>query len=325
MLRIAILFCWLSAVGAGEFVSDFARDPAAGGWRAHGDSGLFLWDRTGQQLHTFWDSNRTNSFYYYSLPRYYTRLDDFSASLALHLHSVEYGTTPGKPYTFQIAFGFINTTNQFAPTFYRGSGVNAEHGSRNLVEFTYFPDSGFGATVGPIIATESNQIHYAHTFPLELTIFQTFNLQIRYTGADQTLRTTVQRGTDNYPVASVKLPASSADFVVNAFAISSYSDAGQNPPQFSGSIFAHGTIDDVKITVPSDPQITLRVNRGNPLELMFTAYPGWVHTVVASSDLETWAPVGPGIERGTISTVTIPLATGGQEFYRIESNRKIQR
>ena len=50
----------------------------------------------------------------------------------------------------------------------RGTGVNAINGARNALEFDYFPDSGFGATISPTILSSNNQFVTEFAFPLEL-------------------------------------------------------------------------------------------------------------------------------------------------------------
>ena len=310
---LVLLSVAVASLHAAVIRTDFSSSPMTEGWFHHGESELFDWNAGAQNLQVTWDSSKTNSFLYHPLPRYLTRKDDFSAELKLRFHDLEHGITAGKPYTFQIAFGFLNTTNAFNPDFFRGSGVNAQHGSRNLVEFTYFPDSGFGATVGPVIATEKNEMFYAHTFPVELSLDEAFLIKIAFTAADQTLRTTISSEDGTIPISSLVFPNRQSDFVVNAFSIHSYSDAGQNPPQFSGSIRAHASIDDINITLPADPAIRLSATATGGL--MFNTEPGWVYGVEHSVDFQAWLQ----------GSADILPPTDPHLFFRVIANRQIVR
>ena len=118
---------------------NFSSNPLADGWQIFGDTNLFQWDSLNQDLQVTWDSSQPNSDFYHPLGTILSRDDDFELSFDLTLLDETIGTTPGQPYTFEIAVGFLNLVSATRTNFYRGSGVNAAYGPVNLVEFNFFP------------------------------------------------------------------------------------------------------------------------------------------------------------------------------------------
>jgi hypothetical protein len=274
----------------------------------HGDASLF---RPGNgAVEVWWDSSRTNSYFYYPLGLTLTAQDRFSLRFSLRLSEIAIGTTPEKPYTFQIAVGLINTTNAFDPQMYRGTGVNTTHGARNLVEWNYFPDSGFGATVAPTIASEGNQIAFSGNYPLELKPDQTYSFELTFSPEDRTLRSTLQAGgSAPLPLKNLILSSSFDGFQLNALAISSYSDFGQSAP-FAGSIQARGVVSDLQATVFDRPRLTM-----NGLALQFRGRPGWQYFIESSSDLTDWQTShGPFDGTGGLVSANLEAVGRGRSF-----------
>src|SRR5882762_8859887 len=136
---------WISALGPtdGAIISqDFASDPASGGWRSQGDTSLFRWNSTNQNVEVTWDSSRTNGFFYLPLGTILTKSDDFSFSFDIRLKDIRTGISAGKTDTFEIAIGLLNSRTVTNVNYFRGAGVSAAYGVRNLVEFDYFPQAG---------------------------------------------------------------------------------------------------------------------------------------------------------------------------------------
>src|SRR5262249_53776107 len=126
--------------GAVTFPEDFAANPATESWQAFGDRSLFHWNSTNHNLEITWDSSHPNSYFARPLNTVLSRSDDFSLEFDLRLADITVGTTPGKPFTFQLAIGFIDLVKATGTNFLRGTGTD----STDLAEFDYFPDSGFG-------------------------------------------------------------------------------------------------------------------------------------------------------------------------------------
>ena len=304
------------------FIEDFTSAPAAGGWKTSGDSTLFRWNATDQNLEVTWDSSKANSYFCRPLGKVLTRAADFSLSFDLRLRDITVGTTPGKPFTFELAIGFLNFAQATQPDFLRGTGMN----SPNLAEFDYFPDSGFGATISPTIVSSNMQFASSFNSPLELTPDDVFRVVLTY-GKDTTeLSTAVTRNGQPFgPIKSAPLPGEFTDFQVDHVAIMSYSDAGQDP-QFGGSILAHGIVDNIIVTLGKQATVEMglvgsRTDDGWQVE--FDARPNWTYSLYRTTDFLSWTLVtsaksgAPG--RMVLSDTNPPAAPA--QFYRVSGQQ----
>jgi hypothetical protein len=247
------LLAW--SLNGGAIEEAFTTDPAERGWEIHGLGSLFQWDAASGRLGVRWDSAQPNSFFFLPLGRSFTRADDFEFGFDLALQTVEVGVRSGKPHTFQISAGLIRRADAFLPGFLRGTGT----GAANLVEFDYFPDSGFGATISPAVISATRQFATSFTYPVELEPARRYHLRLAFTAADRRLRTTLERdGAPMGPIKDVELEGvpGFSDFSVDAVAISSYSDEGG-----TGSILAEGSIDNLFVRWPEPPTINLELRR----------------------------------------------------------------
>lgn len=312
LLALAGLSAGAGAVAqAAVFEETFAADPVAQGWRVHGDAALFQWNAAGQNLEVTWDSSRANSYFYRPLGTVLARDDDFSLAFDLQLQEVQAKNM------FQVALGFIHLADATRPNFYRGTGMD----SPNLVEFDYFPDTGYGATVSPTFISSNSGFATTFNWPLDLTLEQTFKVEMRYTAANQTLVTTMTRAGEAFgPISDVKLESSFSDFRVDAVAISSYSEAGQDPA-WGGSILAHGRVDNLAVTVPPPPIAEVGCEFANGRwEVRFATRANWTYTLERTEDFKGWTTVTQA--SGTGEQVTLsdeqPQA---RQFYRVRAER----
>jgi hypothetical protein len=250
---------------------------------------LFIWNAVEQHLDVTWDSSRPNSYFYQRIPTVLSKADNFAFSFDVTLSTIEIGVNPGKPFTFQLAAGFLNFLDATRTNFLRGAGVNPANGPRNAVEFDYFPDSGFGATIAPTIISSNNQFATSFSFPLELTEGPRFHVSLSYSASDQTLRTTMTRDDQPFgPIKDVILPASFSDFRVDTFAIISYSDDGAD-----GSIRARGMIDNLVAEFPNAPLDRIAgAFVDNRWQVRFATQTNWLYTLELSEDLRVWTRIG---------------------------------
>jgi hypothetical protein len=328
-----LLCCVMLLLGhgaqAGTWSEDFSANPQTANWRSFGDPTLFRWNNTNHYLEVTWDSSHTNSFFHHRLGTILTKNDDFSFAFDLQFKDIHYGTSVGKTDTFEIAIGLFNSQNITNANYFRGSGQNAMYGVRNLVEFNYFPDAGFGATVSSTVVSTNNRIKPAHNFPLEMTEGDSFRIALTYTASNQVLRTQMQKNgapfgmpPDN-SLADLVL-TSHPDFRVDSFGVSSYSDAIQTgPPNFWGSILAHGIVDNVQITMPPPPVQTLTVSfPQSKATLSFFGQTNWLYTLQRSIDLTAWTSSTPPLPgHAGIVSVTDTNQIAVNVFYRIVAER----
>jgi hypothetical protein len=304
------------ALGA-SWEEDFSIDPQLHGWRAFGETAQFRWDSAGQQLLVTWDSSKPNSYFYHALGTVLAKTDDVRVSFDLQIDELNVGTTRGKPFAFELAIGLINLHDATSTNFIRGTAVQ----SPNLLEFDYFADSGFGATVSPIIVSSNNLFVPSFTFPLELTIGERFHIELAYTAATQTLATTLLRaGQPIADIKEVKLGPAFTDFRLNTFAVAGYSDQGAG-----GSLHARGRIDNISVLVPDPPVTRLQlVWSGNSWRARFIGHPAWTYTLERSTGWDHWdqasAPV-QGSGGSQTSLDELPGPTPDHAFYRMRLER----
>jgi hypothetical protein len=314
VLYCAVAIQLLIANGSAELMTleDFSVDPLTRGWKIFGDRSLFQW--TNSSVQVTWDSRRPNSYFHKSLGTVVTRKDDFALSFDLQLHDVAIGIASGQPFTFQIAIGLLRLNSATNAAFARGTGSQ----SPNLVEFDYFPDSGFGATISPLFASTNSQLVPSFSFPLEVTPGVLYSVQMRYEADQQTLFTTMLRNGQAFgPIKDTKLSTEFSDFRVDTFSISSYSSAGAG-----GSILAHGTVDQIAIDMPG-PAISnvSAIITSTGREIAFSGRTNFQYVLLRSSDMVNWSAVTPPMSgTGAMQTLVDP-SVQGSAFYRVQADR----
>jgi len=306
------------AAFADGFTEEFTSDPAASGWTTSGDPSLFSWNRGAGALDVTWDSSRPNSFLAHPLPRTLTRADDVSFAFDLTLASHGVGVNPARPSTFQISAGLVRLAAVTATNYVRG-GLP---GPRDTVEWAWFGDADpISASISPAIIPSDGRLPwgYADSY-VTLETGVRYRFELAFTAIDRTAR--LRMWVDGQPgpqLERVVLPANFTGFAVDAFVLSSYSEAGQHP-LYGGSVLATGRIDNVVVTTPHPPMERLRLQND---QVVFNARQGWRYELEASSDLSRW---------GVVSTTT-PAADGEvvlsdprdaifrEQFYRVKATR----
>ena len=328
-LCIAILMAAALPGGAAVFQENFATDPFARGWRTFGDASLFHWNPADQNLEVTWDSSRTNSFFRLPLGTIVTKSDDVSFSFDVRLSDIRLGNTPDKTNEFQIALGLMNYASATGTNAFRGAGQSATYGIRNLVEFDYFPDAGFGETFASTVVSTNNRIYPMHNFPLRMTTGDTFRITMTYAAGNQLLRTSATKNGAPFGLApgnslgDLSL-AGRNDFRVDSFAIISYSDAIQTgPPAFHGSVLAHGVVDNVQVVVPTHPASNVRLALANSAwQLQFTSVINWTYTLERSEDLVSWASASAAfVGTGAMLSLHDTNPSAPNVFYRVRAER----
>jgi hypothetical protein len=326
MIRLVLSSFALAAAwpcGAAALSESFATDPGQRGWRLFGDPSLFTWNATDQNLEVTWDSSRTNSFYGLPLGTVMAKSDDFSFSFELQLRDIQVGSTPGKSNEFEIAVGLLRYQSATNASFFRGAGVSATYGVRNVIEFDYFPDAGYGDTWATTVISSNNVFAFAHN-PTTLSPGDLFRITLSYTASNQLLRTSATKnGAPFGPLADVSL-ASKPDFRVDTFAVISYSDAVQSGlPAFHGSVLARGTVDNVSV-VRSTPQVpALRLSQSNgSWRVDFQSQTDWLYTLERSPTLESWTPASATtVGNGGELSLTENSNDSAVMFYRVRAER----
>lgn len=290
--------------------------PYVRGWTAVGDTNLFVWNSAAGHLEVTWDSSKPNSFFYQPLGMTLNKTHDFSVSFDLMLSSI--GSLPGKDGAMQVAVGFINLAQATAPGYYRATGMD----SPNLVEFNYFHDTGFGATISPVAISTNHQ--YAlnfSTFLFELQLSQLYRVEMRYVANDQTLYTVLKQNGTNVFEVDVLLTSwdpTFSDFALDTVAISSYSDEGQDP-DWAGSVLAHGIVDNFIVETPA-PLLGKLLFSKSASAVCVEVYcqPGEAYHLQRTTDFAAWETVATAVAvspRLVLEDTAPPNEVG---FYRVE-------
>jgi len=301
---------------------NFAANPLNHGWSVFGDTNLFHWNSAAQNLEVTWDSSHSNSYCYLPLGTILTRQDDFSIAFDLFLSDIAAGVDPSKASSFELAIGLFNIVDATNAGFFR-----AAH-SPNLVEFDFFPDTGFGPTIWPSFWSTNSVLNYNGSSDytiLDLPVNVLLHIAMVYTATNRTLATSIStNGSSLGQVHNVKLSSSFTDFRVGPFAIESYSDAGQNP-QYGGSLLAHGAIDNVLLTLPPAPVQGLSGGfSNNNWQVSFLSRTNWNYTLMRSTDFQSWTPVSISASGlGTNLTLIDTNALSGSVFYRVRAERQL--
>ncbi len=319
----ALLFLSTVRVNAVTISETFSSNATNGSWRVFGNTNLFQWNPTNQNLEVTWDSSKVNSYFYCPLGTIVARDDDFSVSFDIRLQNAASGTTPGKPYDMPLAIGFMNFGNATNANYSRGSGVNSTYGVKSLVEFDYFPAfSIYEPTLSQVIVSTNNSSWlYNHDNLQEMTAGDLFHIAMSYSSATRKLTTVVTRNGTQYGATQFISVTSTIDFRCDTFSISSYSD--QNS---AGSIYAQGTIDNIAITVPPSPVQNLRGYFTNAQwSAEFNSNTNWTYLLERAGNFQNWTETSAKTN-GTGSKIILadtnaPGATTPQ-FYRVKAIRK---
>lgn len=321
-VSIALLLFQTATLSAATFTENFSTNPAANGWQIYGHTNLFTWDSTNQNLRVTWNSAKTNSYFHRPLGTILARDDDFSLSFDVMLEDYAIGTTPGKFSTFEIAIGFLNLDQATKTNFFRGAGINATYGPKNLIEFNFFPAfDSFLPTLGQAIVSTNNAWLYNDSNLLDMTPGETFQVSMNYLAATRTLTTVISNNAVQYgPTQNIVVPVN-FDFRVSTLSISSYSDAIQPPPP--GSILAHGVVDNFRVTVPEPPVQNLTgAFVGANWQVQFGSRTNWLYTLERTTNSTAWtnaAAITPG--NGSTLTLSDTNLPASAAFYRVRANR----
>ncbi|MGA9450318.1 MAG: hypothetical protein WBW41_03125 [Verrucomicrobiia bacterium] len=321
LLAFASLFVFVAVrSSATVIVENFTNNPSQDGWQIFGDTNLFQWDCTNQNLDVTWDSSESNSYFYHPLGTILTRDDDFSLAFDLQLNDAE-----ASGYGFELAIGFLNLAEATSTNFNRSSGEGGN--SPDLVEFTYFPDVGYGPTVWPVFIDTNSDFNFNGASDYAIyapNLGDWYHVMMTYTASNQTLVTTLTNFEQTSGVTIIDpLDLTNADypftdFRVDTISINSYQDDG-----FGDSIYAQGAMDNFVVTLPPLPVQNLTGAFNNRVwQVQFSSRSNWLYTLERTADFQSWtgvSPAAPGNATNLFLQDTNQPAD--QAFYRVSAQR----
>lgn len=333
-LAFAGLFALFGArSGAATITENFSADPLQHGWQVFGNTNLFQWDATNQNLAVTWDSTNQNSYFYHPLGTTLTRHDDFSIAFDLWLDDAASGVEPGKTGPLQLGFGFLNFTNATSTNFMRGAYGSAP----NVAEFDYYTHGYYDfdgmffdspATTTPAFISGVDSFDYAPAYLAvydnELPTNRWIHVTFTYTASNQTAAVVVT--TNGVPVGQLPVLAlnsangfaGSDDFQVDMFSISSYSSAGDD----YDSVLAHGRVGNIVVILPPPAQNLVGTFSNGLWQVQFTDHANWLYTLERTTDFVSWTEVSaPTSGNGTSLSLQDTNAPADRAFYRISAQR----
>ena len=311
----------LSAVVASQskaatFQEDFSTDPAGRGWKVFGDTNLFHWNPTNQNLEVTWDSSQPNSYFYRPLGTILTSNDDFSLEFDLQLTNAEAGG-----YGFELAVGFLRFQDATNANFLRGAGAVT-----NLLEFNYFPpdEQGDPPSLDVTTVDTNGLLQFSYdNLPLFTGSTNTYHIALTHPAGAAAVSAEISWGGQPYTsLPNFYSETGFSDFRLDTIAISSYSGAGQDP-SFTGSILAQGVVDNFVITTPPAPVGNLTGAFSNAAwQVQFASRSNWLYTLERTADFQTWMAVSPVVAgNGTNLFLFDTNAVSDKAFYRVRANR----
>jgi hypothetical protein len=291
------------------FAEDFYANPLANGWQVFGNANLFHWNPTNQNIEVTWDSTNVNSYLYHPLGTVLTRDDAFSLSFDLQVSDVvafNYGQ--------ELSVSLFNLAAATNASFNRANG-----NAKNLFEFDYFPDTGYGNSMdATLIDTNIGYTYFYFAYDNQ-TLQPGVTYQITLTHAAGTTNLTGQVFTNGVLFSS--LPNISAgpitDFRLDTVGITCFQDDG-----YGDSVLAHGTVDNFIVSLPPPPvqNITGKF-AGGQWQAQFNCRSNWLYTLQRTTNFQTWTDAASTTATGTNVWLTDPNSTVDKAFYRIRADR----
>lgn len=312
-LAFAGLFI-LSAAHATTITETFTNNPSQDGWQIFGDTNLFQWDSTNQNFDVTWDSSQSNSYFYHPLGTILATDDNFSVGFDLRLSDA---SATG---SFELAIGLLSLSDATSTNFSRPIGSTP-----NLFEFDYFPDGGYGPSIDAsmadmtVTATNESDFYFAYD-NLPLAIGVTYHILLTHIAGEPTISGEVLTNGQIYTSLPNVYAGPISDFRLDTIAVSSYSAAGDT---YGDSLLAHGTVDNLIVTLPPPPvqNLTGAISNGD-WRAQFSSQSDWLYTLERTSDFQSWtnvSPATPGNATNLVLLNTNPPA--GKAFYRVSANR----
>ena len=311
-LAFAGLFV-LSAAHATNITENFINNPSQDGWQTFGDTNLFQWDSTNQNLDVTWDSSQTNSYFYHSLGTILATDDDFSVEIDLRLSDAN---ATG---SFELAVGLLNLSDAMSTNFSRPTGSTP-----NLFEFDYFPDGGYGPSIDAsmsdmtVTATNENDFYFAYD-NLPLAIGVTYHVILTHVAGEPTISGEVLTNGQIYTSLPNVYAGPITDFRLDTVAVISYSAAGDT---YGDSILAHGTVDNLVVTLPPPVQNLTGAFSNGLWQAQFISRSNWLYTLERTTNFVSWTDVSAAASgNGTNLFLPDTNAPADNGFYRVRAER----
>ena len=295
---------------AATITEDFSTPPASNGWKTWGNTNLFVWDSTNQNLAVTWDNSKPNSFFHRSLGTILAKSDAFSLAFDLQLTSIE-STAP------QIAIGLFNFSKATNSTFSRPLATTP-----NLFEFDYYVDNGKGepsiaATLSDTNVAPGAAQNFRFIFDnLPLVVGTTYRVTMSHAAGSTNLTALITANGQTYTTLPALYPGPLVDFRIDTLSVISYGGGFLASP-------AQGIVDNFLVTLPPSPIQNLTGTFTNATwQVSFNHQTHWLYTLQRTTNLLAWSSIATSnVTSGTVVTLTDQTPPFGQAFYRVQASR----
>jgi hypothetical protein len=313
-MRICLLILWglvaASVGGAATLEEDFSSDPLQNGWKMFGDTNLFQWNSTNQDLAVTWDLSQTNSYFYRPLGTILAKSDAFSLAFDLQLSDI----ADNSP---QIVVGLFNFANATNANFSRPAATTP-----NLVEFDYYADNGIGqpsiaATLTDTNVGPANKKDFYFVYDNQpLNPGTTYHVVLTHAAGTTNLTGQVSVNGQIYSSLPNVFAGPIIDFRIDTVSITSYGGG-------SGATPAHGTVDNLVVTLPPPPVQNLTIGFTNNFWMaQFLSQSNWFYTLQRTTNFSSWNSVSPAASgNGTNLFLPDTNAPATAAFYRVKASR----
>jgi hypothetical protein len=301
---------------AATLTENFTTNPLQDGWQIFGDTNLFQWDSTDQNLDVTWDSSQCNSYFYHPLGTILAIDDNFSVEFDLQLSDANATGMLG----YELALGLLNFSDATNSTFSRPLAATP-----NLFEFDYFPDVGYGPSITATLsdtnvsATNTMDFYFAYdTLPLAIGV--TYHVILTHVAGETNISGEVLTDGQIYTSLPNVFAGPITDFRIDTVSVSSYSDAGDT---HGDSIFAQGTVANLAVTLPPPPIQNLAGAFSNGVwQTQFCSQTNWLYILERTADFQCWTNVSPATPgNGTNLFLQDANPPADKAFYRVSASR----
>jgi hypothetical protein len=150
-----------------------------------------------------------------------------------------------------------------------------------------------------------------------------YHVAMSFTASNQTVVASVTNFEQTAGVRITQLLKTNfADFRLSAISISGYTDAGQDP-QYAGSVLAHGTVDNLVVTIPTSPvQDFTGLMTNGFWQVQFTGKTNWLYTLERTSNFRSWTEASAPVAAANGWTFIVDTnAPAPLAFYRVRAHR----
>lgn len=306
-LALAGLFAVIAIrCGAETITENFSGNPLQNGWQIFGDTNLFQWDSTNQNLNVTWDSSQTNSYFYLPLGKTLAKSNSFCLQFDLNL------TDASAVGYFEMAIGLCNFSDSTSAGFSRANGIVT-----NLFEFDYFPDGpeSYGPSIDATLVDADSDFYFADDTSQPMAAGVTYRVLLVHSAGASTVSGVVLTNGQIFTSLPEIYGDGVGDFSFDTISINNYTTTDDF---YGDSLLAHGTVDNVALASPLPVEAIQTLAAG---QIRFTSDTNWIYTLEQSFDLQHWSIAAHAVfGNGTNLILQATNAPSDKMFYRVRAN-----